>query len=95
MTPETKRKLIILYRNLYGGGRVGGAPFSLGDLLSQVPKFRALEISMEKHADAIGDPIEFVQDLYAAYDEGVTPEEMEELSKLTGPTWNLPGEGCP
>ncbi len=86
MNAETKRKLTLLYRNWLGGGRSDlGLPFSLGDLIVQAGKFRRLGLSPAEHADVLGIPLEFAEDLGAAFDEGVTDKELQELATARVP----------
>lgn len=89
MKPETRQKIITLYWNWCRRGRDDwGLPYSLGDYLYQMKRDREKRakgepcLSLEEHAEAVGLPLTFLQELDAAMDEGITDDEIKELGTI-------------
>ena len=88
MKPETKQTIITLYWNWNRRGRVDyGLPYSLADYLGQIKwnREKPFRLSLEQHAEAVGMPLSFFRELAAALDEGITEEEIAELTKVQSP----------
>ena len=82
MEDSTRKRLIALYHNRTRPRDDGGLPYSLADHLYQAKGWREKSYPLERLAWALGVPDDYVQALYDAIDEGVSPEEMEEFRKV-------------
>lgn len=94
MKQKTRQQITALYWNWCRRGREDyGLPFSLADYLHQIQRIREMNahaqgestISLEQHAQAVGLPLDFLQELDAALAEGVTDDEMKELANVQAP----------
>ena len=87
MNPKTRQKLTSLYYNWTKPRRDWGLPYNLGDHVHQVRQASQLKhgdcgLSLDELAGALLMPLDYVREIAAALDEGISDEELQELAEV-------------